>query len=45
MEQGSFGLALVLRTPRLPATHAEAGTVFMHATGNYTIDISQYSFR
>ena len=30
-----------LRTPRLPATHAEAGTVPAHWTGHYTIDISR----
>lgn len=33
-----------LRTPRLPATHAEAGTVLAHGTGNYTFDISRTSF-
>jgi hypothetical protein len=33
-----------LRTPRLPATHAEAGTVPAHWTGHYTIDISRPSF-
>jgi hypothetical protein len=30
-----------LRTPRLPAAHAEAGTVPTHWTGHYTIDISR----
>jgi hypothetical protein len=33
-----------LRTPRLPTTHAEAGTVLAHWTGHYTIDISRPSF-
>jgi hypothetical protein len=33
-----------LRTPRLPTTHAEAGTVPAHWTGHYTIDISRPSF-
>jgi hypothetical protein len=34
---------LGLRTPRLPTTHAEAGTVLAHWTENYTIDISRSS--
>jgi hypothetical protein len=32
-----------LRTPRLPMTHAEAGTVPAHWTEHYTIDISRPS--
>ena len=44
MEQGSLGLYLGLRTPQLPVTHAEAGTVLTHWTGRYTFDISRTSF-
>jgi len=39
-----WALNLGLRTSRLPATHAEAGTVLAHWTENYTIDISRSSF-
>lgn len=37
--KGPSAFHLGLRTPRLPATHAEAGTAPTHGTGNYTIDI------
>ena len=40
----ALGHFLGLRTPRLPATHAEAGTVLTHGTGRYIIDISRSSF-
>jgi hypothetical protein len=43
MEQESLGLALRLRTPQLPATHAEAGTGRAHWPGSYTFDISRTS--
>src|SRR5438552_8854956 len=43
MERGSLGLLLGLRTPQLPATHAEAGTVLAHWTGHYTFDVSRTS--
>ena len=33
-----------LRTPQLPATHAEAGTVLAHWTEHYVFDISRTSF-
>src|SRR4051812_13617395 len=33
-----------LRTPQLPATHAEAGTVLAHWTEHYIFDISRTSF-
>jgi len=33
-----------LRTPQLPATHAEAGTVLAHWTEYYIFDISRTSF-
>ena len=44
MERESLGRALGLRTPRLPVTHAEAGTIHAHGIGNYVIDISRSSF-
>jgi len=31
-------LNVYLRTPQLPAAHAEAGTVLAHWTGHYTFD-------
>jgi hypothetical protein len=43
MERESLGLDLRLRTPQLPATHAEAGTGRAHWPGSYTFDISQTS--
>lgn len=39
-----WAVNLGLRTPQLPATHAEAGTVLARWTENYTIDISRSSF-
>src|SRR3954468_22988562 len=44
MEREPLGLSLGLRTPRLPATHAEAGTVLCALDRNYTVDISRTSF-
>jgi hypothetical protein len=44
MEQRSLGLSLELRTPQLPATHAEVGTVHAHWTRRYVFDISRTSF-
>ena len=43
MERESLGLDLRLRTPQLPATHAEAGTGRAHWPGSYTFDISRTS--
>ena len=40
----ALGHFLGLRTPRLPATHAEAGTVLAHWTGRYVSGISRTSF-
>jgi hypothetical protein len=39
-----LGQFLGLRTPQLPATHAEAGTVLAHWTGHYTFNLSRTSF-
>jgi hypothetical protein len=44
MERRPLGLSLGLRTPQLPATHAEAGTVLAHWTRRYVSGISQTSF-
>ena len=41
---GALGLYPGLRTPRLPTTHARAGTVHAHWTGNYVTNISRSSF-
>ena len=43
MERGSLGRYVRLRTPRLPAAHAEAGTGPAHWPGSYTFDISRTS--
>lgn len=43
MEQEPLGLDLRLRTPWLPATHAEAGTDLAHGSGSYAFDISRTS--
>jgi hypothetical protein len=44
MERRPLGLSLGLRTPQLPATHAEAGTVLAHWTRRYVSGISRTSF-
>ena len=44
MERRPLGLSLGLRTPQLPATHAEAGTVLAHRTRRYVSGISRTSF-
>jgi len=40
----TLGHFLGLRTPRLPTTHAEAGTVLAHWTERYVSGISRTSF-
>jgi hypothetical protein len=43
MQRGSLRLYLGLRTPQSPMTHAKAGTVPAHLTGNYAFDINRTS--
>ena len=42
--EGPWASYLELRTPQLPTTHAEAGTVLAHWTGYHTFDIRRASF-
>ena len=44
VEREPLGLSPGLRTLRLPAAHAGAGTVLAHWTGNYVTDISRSPF-